>query len=326
MDRWMQLLFTTLVFLIIVLTFAAIYVFFSEPKESDIIRGRLEAIEKGTPFTQNKLDLDLIRDELLSSIPTLNRILVRWSWPTRLRNFIAQAGMQVRPGKLMLISATIGLAAFELAQIMYGNFFLGAVLAVPAAFLPLVYIAFKRVRRLSLFERQFPEVIDLLSRSVRAGHSFAAGLEIASTDLPDPVSTEFRITFDEQRFGLPLREALLSLCERVPLVDVRLFVIALLVQKETGGNLAEILDKLSHVIRERFRIAGEVRIRTAQGRLTAGLLMALPVVMLLVLHFMDPDYVNVLFVDRLGQLMLISAAVLQMIGMMLVWKIVSIRV
>jgi tight adherence protein B len=184
----------------------------------------------------------------------------------------------------------------------------------------------KRARRMVAFEREFPEVIDLLSRSVRAGHSFTAGLEIVSTDLPEPVSTEFRTVFDEQRFGLPLRDAFLSLCERVPSVDVRLFVIALLVQKETGGNLAEILDNLAHVIRERFRIAGEVRIRTAQGRLTAGVLIALPLIMLILLHVIDPDYVNLLFVDRLGQIMLIVAAVLQALGAMLVWRIVKIRV
>ena len=167
---------------------------------------------------------------------------------------------------------------------------------------------------MAAFQRQFPEVIDLLSRSVRAGHSFASGMEIVSTDLPDPVSTEFRITFDEQRFGLPLRDALLSLCERVPLVDVRLFVIALLVQKETGGNLVEILDNLAHVIRERFRIAGEVRVRTAQGRLTAGILMALPLVMMLMLHLLDPDYIKILFVEPLGQMMLIVAGVMQVVG------------
>jgi tight adherence protein B len=322
----MPLLFAALVFLIIILVFAGIYVFTRGPKNGDIIRGRLEAIEKGTPFAQNALDLNLMRDELLSSIPTLNKMLVRWSWPGRLRNFIAQAGMQVRPGKIVLISAAMGLATMQGVRILYGNFWLAVAAGVPAAFLSMIFVAIKRSRRMAAFEREFPEVIELLSRSVRAGHSFATGLEIVSTDLPDPVSTEFRITFDEQRFGLPLREALLSLCQRVPLVDVRLFVIALLVQKETGGNLAEILDNLAHVIRERFRIAGEVRVRTAQGRLTAAILMALPVVMMLLLHVLDPDYVNLLFVDRLGQLMLITAAVLQTLGAIMVWRIVKIKV
>ena len=322
----MQFLFAALVFLIIILIFAGIYVFTGESKEGDIIRGRLEAIEKGAQFTKDALDLDLIRDELLSSIPTINKMLVRWSWPARLRNFIAQAGMQVKPGKIVLISAVMGLATLEGVEIFHGNFLVAVGAGVLVAFLPLIFVAIKRARRLAAFQKQFPEVIDLLSRSVRAGHSFSSGLEIVSTDLPDPVSTEFRITFDEQRFGLPLRDALLNLCERVPLVDVRLFVIALLVQKETGGNLAEILDNLAHVIRERFRIAGEVRVRTAQGRLTAGILMALPLGMLIMLHVIDPDYVNVLFVDRMGQIMLILAGVMQVLGAIIIWRIVQIKV
>jgi tight adherence protein B len=322
----MQLLLATLVFLIIALISVGVLVFAGGPAEADIIQGRLEAIEKGAPFAKKALDLNLIRDELLSSIPALNKMLVRWSWPARLRKFITQAGMQIRPGKLMLISGVVGLATLEVVEILYGNFWLAIAAGVPAAFLPLIFVAMKRARRMVAFEREFPEVIDLLSRSVRAGHSFTAGLEIVSTDLPEPVSTEFRTVFDEQRFGLPLRDAFLSLCERVPSVDVRLFVIALLVQKETGGNLAEILDNLAHVIRERFRIAGEVRIRTAQGRLTAGVLIALPLIMLILLHVIDPDYVNLLFVDRLGQIMLIVAAVLQALGAMLVWRIVKIRV
>jgi tight adherence protein B len=184
----------------------------------------------------------------------------------------------------------------------------------------------KRLRRLRAFEREFPEVIDLLSRSVRAGHSFTTGLEIVATDLPEPVAGEFRVTFDEQRFGLPLRDVLLNLSTRVPLIDVRLFVIALLVQKETGGNLAEILNNLAHVIRERFRIAGEVRVRTAQGRLTAAILIALPLAMLALMRGINPDYVKLLFVDRWGQYMLATAASLQVIGAALLWWIVRIKV
>jgi len=220
----------------------------------------------------------------------------------------------------------VGLAVFELVGVLYGNWWLGLVAGLAAVFLPLAYVAIKRMKRLAAFERQFPEVIDLLSRSVRAGHSFSAGMEIVSTDLGEPVSTEFRTTFDEQRFGLPLRDALLNLCDRVPLVDVRLFVIALLVQKETGGNLAEILDNLSHVIRERFRIAGDVRVRTAQGRLTAGILISLPVFMMIIMRVLDPAYVRLLFVDRLGQTMLLVAAFLQVLGGFIIWRIVKIKV
>lgn len=322
----MQLLFTVLVFLIIFLILGAIYAFMGRQKDSDIVRNRLEAIGSGTPYTKSSLNLDLIRDELLSSIPAFNRVLTRWSWPGRLRNFIGQAGMQIKPGKLMLIGGVMGLAALEITDLVYGKFWLAAAVGIPAGLVPLLFVAMMRARRLASFEKQFPEVIDLLSRSVRAGHSFASGLEVVAADMADPVSTEFRMVFDEQRFGLPVRNALLNLCQRVPRVDVRLFVIALLVQKETGGNLVEILDNLSHVIRERSRIAGEVKIRTAQGRMTAGILIALPIIMMIMLHFIDPDYINILFVDRLGQLLLIVAAVMQALGALIVWRIVKIKV
>lgn len=322
----MQFMFAALVFLIIILIFGVIYAFTGQEKQGDIIRGRLEAIEKGTTFGKEAMHLDLIRDELFSTIPTVNKLLVRWMWPTRLRNFISQAGMQVRTGKLMLVCAVVGMAAFEVTHLFYEYLLVAVAAGICGAFLPLAFVAIKRGRRMAAFQRQFPEVIDLLSRSVRAGHSFGSGLEIVATDLPDPVSTEFRITFDEQRFGLPLRNALLSLCDRVPLVDVRLFVIALLVQKETGGNLVEILDNLAHVIRERFRIAGEVRIKTAQGRLTAAILIALPAAMLLLLHLMNPDYINALFVDRLGHILLLVAFVMQVVGGIIIWRIVKIKV
>ena len=322
----MQFLFAALIFVMIFLLIAGLVLTQSGPKQGEIIRGRLEAIEKGAMFAKNSLRLELIRDELLSSIPAVNKVLVRWLWPARLRNFISQAGMQVRPGKLLLVSVVMGLVFLEVAGIISGNWGLAVCIGVPAALLPLIFVAFKRARRLAAFEREFPEVIELLSRSVRAGHSFAAGMEIVATDLPEPACTEFRVTFDEQRFGLPLRDALLNLCERVPLVDVRLFVIALLVQKETGGNLAEILDNLAHVIRERFRIAGEVRVRTAQGRLTAGILIFLPIFMIIMLRMIDPAYITLLFTDRMGQLMLVGAACLQAIGGVIVWRIVTIKV
>jgi tight adherence protein B len=323
----MQLLFTALVFLMVLLVFGGIYVFVGRDQDSAIIRGRLDAINKGTSYTkQSPLNLDVIRDELLSSIPVFNTLLSRWSWPGQLQKFISQAGMRLKPGRFVLISAVLGMIAFEVGQVMYGNTYVSIAFSLPALFIPMIFVAVKRARRLSAFEREFPEVIDLLSRSVRAGHSFTSGLEIIASDLPEPVSTEFRIAFDEQRFGLPLRDALLSLCNRVPLIDVRLFVIALLVQKETGGNLVEILDNLSHVIRERFRIAGEVRIRTAQGRLTAGILIALPLIMMVMLHVLDPDYLELLFVDPLGHLMLGAAAAMQTLGAFVVWRIVKIKV
>jgi tight adherence protein B len=322
----MQFLFAALVFLVIFLIFAMASAFLGQEKNSDFIQTRLESIGKGSALPRNPLDLDLVRDEHFSTIPSINKILVSWSFATRLQKLIAQAGMQMRPGMLLLICGVVAVVGFESMNLYTGNFLVALAVGVASFFLPIAYVLIKRARRMSAFERQFPEVIDLLARSARAGHSFTSGMEIAATDLAPPVSTEFRITFDEQRFGLPLRDALMGLCDRVPLIDVRLFVIALLVQKDTGGNLVEILQNLAHVIRERFRIAGELRIRTAQGRLTAAILMVLPVGMLVLLRSIAPDYVSVLFTDPMGHLLLILGGVMQVVGGFILWRIIQIKV
>ena len=290
------------------------------------VRKRLEAIEKAQKRGHVSLELDLLRDELLSDVPLLHRLLQQWSWSGRMRDFLAQAGMKIKPGKLIIISAVLSAGAYFVVYYVYHK----AMLAVPAAglaaILPLVYVAFMRRRRLRQFEKNFPEAIDLLGRAVRAGHAFTTGLEMIGQELPEPVAGEFRTTFEQQNFGLPLKEALLNMTDRIPLIDLRFFVIALLIQKDTGGNLAEILDNLSRVIRERFRIYGEVRIRTAQGRMTAGILIALPPMMGIVLMGMNPTYIRPLIDDIWGNYMLIGAGLLQIIGSAILWKIVNIEV
>lgn len=314
-----------LVFVIVALVAAGVMVL-AAGRGENLVRSRLEALRKGTTKGGVIASSKLIRDELLSDVPILNRLLTRFQWSGRLSKFLAQADVDLKPGKLVLYSGLAGVVAFLLIQYLYQSPLIPLPVGVVAACLPMGYVSFKRTRRLRAFEKGFPEAIDLLSRALRAGYSFNTGLEMISTELPDPLSGEFRTAFDEQNFGLPLRDALLNLSDRVPLIDVRFFVTALLIHKETGGNLAEILDNLSHVIRDRFRIIGEVRIKTAQGRLTAGILIALPPGMLLMLRFINPDYVNVLFTDPLGPYILLGAAGLQVIGALVLWKIVSIEV
>ena len=187
-------------------------------------------------------------------------------------------------------------------------------------------VSYLRQKRLQQFEERFPEALDLLGRAVRAGHAFTTGLEMIAKESAEPIASEFRTTFEEQNFGLPLRDALLNMTERIPSIDVRFFVTALLIQKETGGNLAEILDGLARVIRDRFRIYREVRVRTAQGRLTAGILIALPIFMLIVLMVLNPTYMKVLFQDPRGSLILTVAAIMQVIGSLMIWKIIHIEV
>jgi tight adherence protein B len=295
-------------------------------QRENVIRRRLEAIEKGARRGSASRELALIREELLSDVPAVHRLLLHWRWAVRLRGYIGQAGLDWKPGRLILWSGILAVAAYLVMLRMYANPIVDALAALGGGLAPLGFVSFKRSRRLRDFEKTFPEAIDLLCRAVRAGHSFTTGLEMIATELPEPVAGEFRTAFDEQNFGLPLRDALLNLTERVPLIDVQFFATALLVQKDTGGNLAEILDKLAHVVRDRFRILGEVRVRTAQGRLTAAILIAVPPFMIVMLRVLNPDYIGLLFTDPWGPYMLGGAAILQVVGSALLWKIVNIAV
>jgi len=215
---------------------------------------------------------------------------------------------------------------YYVAQTFLHNFWGSALIALLLAFAPLAYIMWARQRRLAKFEEHFPEALDLLGRAVRAGHAFTTGMEMIAKESDEPIGSEFRTTFEEQNFGLPLRDTLLNLSERVPLIDVRFFVTSLMIQKETGGNLAEILDGLSRVIRDRFRIHRDVETKTAQGKLTAAILIAIPPIMLLALTAVNPQYMKTLTEDPAGPKILGIAAALQIIGSAILWKIIHIEV
>jgi tight adherence protein B len=238
---------------------------------------------------------------------------------------VVDAGMKTRPGAIILTSGLLALLAFVGTSASY-RFPVPLLAAALAAAIPPAYVAVKRRKRLRQFEESFPEALDLLNRAVRAGHAFTTGLGMIAAEAAEPVAGEFRTTFEEQNFGLPLRDTLQNLAERVPLIDIRFFVTALLIQKETGGNLSEILDNLAHVIRDRFRIHRDVRSRSAHGRLTAGILIALPVAMALILGSVNPQYMETLYDDPIGPLILWGAAAWQVIGALLLWKIVRVEV
>jgi tight adherence protein B len=321
------LLITLLACLVAVIVFVAFSLFWGAATNQEVVRDRMEVVSKAERRGSDvSMDLQLVRDEMLSSVPLLNRLMMSLSWSKRLQDLTTQAGLVTKPGKILLISGVSGLSAYVISGLFYGRFAVGLLAALAGAAVPIIVVAVLRNRRLNQFEQRFPEALDLLGRAVRAGHAFTSGLEMVSKEAPEPVSGEFRKTFEEQNFGLPLRDALSNLAERVPLVDVRFFITALLIQKDTGGNLAELLDELSRLIRERFRIHREVQIKTAQGRLTAIILIALPAGMLFVMRIVNPSYVNVLFEDPLGLKLLAGAAAMQVIGAAILWKIVHIEV
>jgi tight adherence protein B len=192
--------------------------------------------------------------------------------------------------------------------------------------LPYSYAAIQRNRRFEKFEELFPEAIDTLARAVRAGHAFTTALELITNEVAEPVAGEFRQLFEEQKFGMPVRDALMNLTERVPLVDVKFFVTAVMLQRETGGNLAEILDNLSYVIRERFKIQRQVRVYTAQGRLTMALLMGMPPIIVTVMLVVEPSFIRPLFADPIGHILLVAGIALQTVGYFVIRKIIRIQV
>ena len=322
----MGVLIAILTFLVVVVGFLGIWVFASAGGDQEQIRKRMSSVHKAERRGDVGLGLKLVRDEMMSGVPWLHQMMMKWSWSTKLQDFVMQAGMTLKPAKLLMICGIVGLGSFIGAGYFLPRFYYTLPIGIIAALLPIAYVAFKRNRRLRKFEEHFPEALDLLGRAVRAGHAFTTGLEMISKECAEPLAGEFRTAFEEQNFGLPLRDALLNLTERVPLIDVRFFVTALLIQKETGGNLAEILDGLARVIRDRFRIYREVQVRTAQGRLTAGILIALPIMMLIILSALNPKYVGVLFTDPKGPVVLAVAAIMQVIGSAILWKIIHFEV
>jgi tight adherence protein B len=322
----MGALIAVLTFLVVVVVFLGIWVFASAEGNQEQIRKRMSSVHKAERRGDVGLGLKLVRDEMMSGVPWLHQIMMRWAWSTKLQDTLIQAGMTIKPAKLLTISAIVGVGAYFGTAFFLPHFYLSLPIAIAATFLPMAVVLFKRKRRLHKFEEHFPEALDLLGRAVRAGHAFTTGLEMISKECAEPLAGEFRTAFEEQNFGLPLRDALLNLAERVPIIDVRFFVTALLIQKETGGNLAEILDGLARVIRDRFRIYREVQVKTAQGRLTAGILISLPIAMGFLLMAINPKYMMPLFTDPKGPFILGLAAFLQVVGSAILWKIIHFEI
>jgi tight adherence protein B len=323
----MALLLASLTFVAVLIVFLAIWLFTSADSAQEQIRRRLQSVSKAERRAgEPSASLNLVRDEMLSTVPAVHRLMMRFSWPGRLQEFVDQAGMTVKPGKIILLSGVVALGAYVVMGFLRVPLLVAAAAGFAIGFAPIAVIAFMRRRRLRQFEERFPEALDLLGRAVRAGHAFTTGLEMIGRESTEPLAGEFRKTFEEQNFGIPLRDALLNMTERVPLMDVRFFVTALLVQKETGGNLAEILDNLAFVIRDRFRIYRDIRTKTAQGRLTAMILIGLPPVMLAALSSLNPSYTRVLFEDPIGPKVMALAGFLQLIGSAVIWKIIHFEV
>jgi tight adherence protein B len=270
--------------------------------------------------------VDLRKQELLSAIPWINRWLLKVELAPRLRILLYQANLKWTTGGLLLMSVVCCVLPAYLIYLRSR----GVIFALLFGFLlgcaPVYFVVYKRRQRFNKFEQELPEALDLMVSALRAGHSLVAALGLVANESPDPIGGEFRICFDEQNYGLELRAAMENLVARVPLQDLRIVVTAILIQKESGGNLAEVLDKAAYVIRERFRLRRQVRVYTAQGRLTGWILSFLPVVVGIALFLLNPDTMSLLWKREIGVKLLYGAALMTITGGLIIRKIVNMDV
>jgi len=311
-------------FSVLVIALGGLYLAIASRTEKGEVRKRLSLLrirslqDDGIP--------DFLKSELLSEVPLLNRILTRTRLALQIDKRLKQADLSIKVGAFVLLSlALLGLGIL-IGYILKWHFALSVAAGCLLACLPSIVVNYKRQRRLKEFTSLFPDTLEMFARSLRAGHSFTGAIQLVAQEMPAPVGPEFQKVFDEQNLGISLRQVLIDLTERIDSLDVKFFVTAVLIQRDTGGNLAEIIDKISYVIRERFRVQGQLRIFTAQARLSGLILVLLPPSLALIIYFLNPNYLKLLWIDRLGNFMIGVAVVLQVAGTLVIRKIVRIKI
>jgi tight adherence protein B len=318
---------------IVIATFAVVatlvfgvYWLFLGREESEEQRAIKERLKGARPAPTARVGSVLKPEERLSSIGWLNGLLTQFGAVTRpMARALAQADLRLTVGALLLMCGVSGLLAFLAVNVLSRLWMLAVFVGAVFAFLPHAWVRHRATKRISVFEEQFPEAIDLISRALRAGHAFTTGLAMVAEEAPQPVGGEFRTLYDQQNFGLPMPEAMRAFADRIPLLDAKFFVTAVLTQRESGGNLAEILDNLAGVIRERFKVKRQVRVHTAHARATGWVLAALPPGLAVVLAVSSPGHFKPMLADPLGIRMIIGALVMQILGVMIIRRLVDIE-
>jgi tight adherence protein B len=269
--------------------------------------------------------VEVERDVRYSQLPWLDRLLRVFRLGEYLEMLLYQSGLNIRAGVLVLLVAVFALGGYLVGVALFHRVEVGLVFLV-TGFVPYLFVLYKKSQRMRAFAQEFPDSLDLLVSALRAGLSFAAAMQIVAEESPEPIRSEFAVTVEEQALGLDFREALVNLTKRVDSLDLRFFVTAVVLQRDTGGNLAEILENTAKLIRDRFRVLGDINTFTAQGRLTGLILMCLPLAMAVYTWMLDPKYFKPMFEAEGGRNVLIAAAVMQILGMIVIRKIVNIRV
>jgi tight adherence protein B len=303
-----------------------VVVFASKPgSKNKTVQDRLTVIgNKSIDGTQEQIQL-----AAKNKVTFTDRITARiesYHFAEKIEELLLHSGSKATVGSVVLMTLGFALVSGLVANWFDAPLIVSAVAACIGISIPYFALKFQRSSRLKKFENALPDCIELMARALRAGHSMASSIEIIAEQSPEPLASEFSTCFQQQKFGIPFRDALLAMGNRVPSKDLHFLITAVLVQKETGGDLTDILDRTTHVIRERIRIYGEIKTYTAQGRLTGWILSLMPIVMLGLINFITPGYSHVLFYDPVGQKLVMGGAVLITIGALIIRKIVDIKV
>jgi len=310
------------VFVVVTVSIVGAYVAFTRLPgwlAAERLERRLQELSK----PEEKAQSVLVKKKSTGGVDHLVRGTDAGSW---LAALIEQSGVPTTPGSIVIISVGLSATFGLMAIVGVRRWEAALAAALVGLVVPIGFLKFKRTKRMKKFEEHFPEALDLLSRAIRAGHAFQTAMGMIAEEMGPPVGVEFKKSFEQQNYGLPLKDALNQLTERMPMMDVRFFVTAVSIQRETGGNLAEILDNLAHVVRERFKILRQVRTHTAHGRFTGYVLLALPAALAVALSFISPEHIRALFTTNMGQTMLIGAVVMQTIGFIWIKRVIKIEV
>ena len=271
-------------------------------------------------------DSDILRKRVLSDVPFLNTLLLKMPGVQSLDRLIQQANVPYPLGFFILLTLVLALTGYFGSSLMLTNKYLPYLVMILLAGLPTIYLSQKKRERLEKFQRQLPEGLELIARALKAGHAFTSGMKLAADEFDDPLGPEFEETLDGINFGVSVPDALRGLAERIDCHELRFFVVSVILQRETGGNLAEIIENLALLIRERFKLQGKIRVLSAEGRLSAVILVALPLCVMLAIHILNPKYIHTLFTETAGQVAMGIAASLMVTGIIVIKNMIKIKV
>ena len=321
-----------IIFISLTLIFLTLAIYFYVSRDLDRYHRRVEErlqklIDERGPAVVSQRDIQELKQELLSDIPLFHQLLLRFEVFNQLQAILRQAEFTNITVYKFVVSSLIGGFVVALIAVAYQrSFFVWLVSLIVVSVLPLFFVLSRRRRRFKLFVEQLPEALEMIVRSLQAGHSFSSALQAIATEMPEPVAREFGKAYEEQNLGLSVKVALENLAERMPIMDLKLCVTAILIQREVGGNLSEVLANISHTIRERFRIQGEIRVKTAQARLSGYIVSALPFILFFWINAANPKYLQSLYDHPMGTYILGTGIAMQIIGWLIIRKVVQIEI